>query len=172
MNRAERRLDHAIRVNHAGEYGAVRIYDGQMAVLGSRAAATSLAHMRAQEVAHLRYFTGELQDRAVRPTALLPLWHIGGFVLGAVTALIGTEAAMACTVAVEDTVEQHYASQLAWIPPDDSSLRDNVTRIRDEELQHRASALDQGATLDGGYGVLYQSIAAICRIAIAISKRI
>src|ERR1700761_432219 len=106
------RVERMIRVDHAGEYGATRIYAGQLAVLGRGAKGDVLRRMEAQEQQHLRTFNDLIADRRVRPTALLPFWHVAGFALGAMTATLGEKAAMACTVAVEEAIDAHYTAQL------------------------------------------------------------
>ncbi|MBB3349713.1 demethoxyubiquinone hydroxylase family protein [Sphingomonas sp. BK069] len=162
-----------IRVDHAGEFGAVRIYDGQIAVLGRDGRyGTDLLHMRAQEREHHARFSELLTDRNVRPTILLPLWHAAGFALGVTTALMSPEAAMACTEAVEDTVVQHYDDQLASLGANEPDLSAIVQRIRDEELEHRDQAVEAGSHHAPGHAFLYGAIRLGCRIAIAISKRI
>jgi len=114
---APARAERMIRVDHAGEYGAARIYAGQLAVLGRGRKGDLLRHMEAQEQEHLRTFKDLIADRRVRPTVLLPLWHVAGFALGAVTAVLGERAAMACTVAVEETIDAHYSGQIHTIDP-------------------------------------------------------
>ena len=161
-----------IRVDHAGEFGAVRIYDGQVAILGERAVGGSLRHMRQQEREHLARFGEQLAERRVRPTALLPLWHIAGFALGAATALLGEEAAMACTEAVEDTVVAHYDGQIARLDRREPALSALIARIRDEEREHGDHAVAAGARRAPGYRPLYGLISRGCRAAIAVSERI
>ena len=113
---ADRRTAAMIRVDHAGEYGATRIYAGQLAVLGRGENAPLLRHMLAQEQAHLATFSAMVAERGVRPTVLLPFWHVAGYVLGAATAALGTKAAMACTVAVEEAIDAHYRAQREALP--------------------------------------------------------
>lgn len=162
-----------IRVDHAGEFGAVRIYDGQIAVLGSRPLVAPALHlMRAQEREHLARFSEELADRTIRPTVLLPIWHAAGFAVGVATALLGEEAAMACTKAVEDTVVEHYDDQLADLGDREPRLAQMIARIRDEEQEHGDHATAAGASRAPGFPVLYHLIRFGCRAAIAISKRV
>ena len=182
MNRAERRLPgdpssetsvaRMLRVDHAGEYGAARIYAGQLAVLRRSATAPVLREMQAQEQQHLERFADQIVRRRVRPTAMLPLWHLAGFALGAATAALGERAAMACTVAVEEAIEAHYADQVAALDDSESELRDTLTRFRDDELQHRDTALRHGAEQASGYRLLSAAIKAGCKMAIRISERI
>jgi 3-demethoxyubiquinol 3-hydroxylase len=161
-----------IRVDHAGEYGAVRIYAGQRAVLGRGPEGQTLAHMHAQEKAHLARFNELIADRQVRPTALLPLWHLAGFALGAATAALGARAAMACTVAVEEAICAHYAAQEAALDPGEDALRQTIAGFRAEEAEHRDIGLDHGARQAPGYRALTTAIKAGCRIAIALSERV
>lgn len=161
-----------VRVDHAGEYGAVRIYQGQRAVLGRDPAGPVLAQMQAQEEAHLARFDALIAERGVRPTALLPLWHLAGFALGAATAALGERAAMACTVAVEEAICAHYAAQEAALDPEEAALRDTIAGFRAEEAEHRDIGLDHGARQAPGYRLLTAAIKAGCRAAIALSERI
>jgi 3-demethoxyubiquinol 3-hydroxylase len=166
------RMARMIRVDHAGEYGAKRIYQGQLAVLGRGPNGDLLRHMKQQEQEHLDVFSSLIADRRVRPTALLPLWHVAGFALGAVTAALGERAAMACTVAVEETIDAHYAGQTAQLGEDEAGLRDTVERIRAEELEHRDIGLDHGAEQTPGYRLLYGLVKWGCRVAIKASERL
>lgn len=162
-----------IRVNQAGEYGAKRIYAGQLAMMGDRSpAARSIAHMAEQEERHLSEFDRLIAERGVRPTILQPFWNVAGFALGAVTAAIGPKAAMACTVAVETEIDQHYAEQLEKLADTDPELSALVAEFRAEELEHKATALEEGAEQAIGYPVLSAAIRLACRAAIALSKRI
>jgi ubiquinone biosynthesis monooxygenase Coq7 len=169
---ARERTERMIRVDHAGEYGATRIYAGQLAVLGRGGKGDVLRHMSAQEQQHLRAFDNLIADRRVRPTALLPLWHLAGFALGAVTAALGERAAMACTVAVEETIDSHYTAQLETMEEADSELRQTVEKFHAEEREHRDLALEHGAEQALGYRLLSRAIKAGCRAAIAISERV
>lgn len=161
-----------IRVDHAGEYGAARIYAGQLAVLRRSDKAPVLRAMQAQEQQHLDRFADLVARRRVRPTAMLPLWHLAGFALGAATAALGERAAMACTVAVEEAIDAHYADQIAALDDDEAELRGTLVKFRDEELQHRDIALQHGATEAPGYRLLSAAIKTGCRLAIRISERI
>jgi ubiquinone biosynthesis monooxygenase Coq7 len=165
-------IERMIRVDHAGEYGAKRIYQGQLAVLGRGKSGDVLRRMQAQEQHHLDTFSGLIASRRVRPTALLPLWHIAGFMLGAATAAMGTRAAMACTVAVEEAIDEHYARQSAALGDDEAALRDTIEAFRAEELEHREIGLDHGAEQAAGYGLLTRAIKAGCKVAIAVSERV
>ena len=162
-----------IRVNHAGEYGAARIYAGQLAVMGDRhPAARAIQHMAAQEQRHLDHFTGLLAQRGVRPTLLQPFWHVAGFALGAVTAAMGPKAAMACTAAVETQIDKHYAEQREALGTSDPALSDAIADFQAEEVEHKATAIAAGAEQVVGYPVMSAVIQLGCRVAIAVSKRI
>lgn len=175
LNPARKQVDLAqmIRVNQAGEYGATRIYAGQLAVMGgSGPDASAIEGMAEQEKVHLAFFDRAMALRGVRPTALQPFWNVAGFGLGAVTALIGPKAAMACTVAVETEIDRHYAQQLDELGDSHPKLREAITKFRDEELEHKDRALAAGAEQAVGYPVMSALIRAGCRAAIALSKRI
>jgi ubiquinone biosynthesis monooxygenase Coq7 len=165
-----------IRVDHAGEYGATRIYAGQLAVLGKGDKGDLLRHMQEQERVHLATFNGLIATRGVRPTALLPFWHIAGFALGAATAAMGTRAAMACTVAVEEAIDEHYSAQLATLESREADrepeLAATITRFRAEELEHRDIGLENEAERTPGYRLLSAAIKAGCKVAIRISERL
>jgi ubiquinone biosynthesis monooxygenase Coq7 len=162
-----------IRVDHAGEYGAVRIYEGQLAVLGVRSSKTAAAirKMAEQERRHLKAFDTLVNERRVRPTALEPLWRVAGFALGAATALMGEKAAMACTAAVEEVIDAHYAGQVARLDHD-PALQATVQDFRAEEIAHRDEALAHGAKDTPGYKLLSETIKAGCWLAIKLSERI
>ena len=163
-----------IRVDHAGEYGAVRIYEGQLSVLGQSASAPAIEHMAEQERRHLDAFEKLVPGRRVRPTALLPLWHAAGFALGAGTALLGEKAAMACTVAVEEVIDEHYAAQIAKLDAEglEEDLRDTLETFRREEVEHKETAIEHGAGEAPGYEVLTGAVKAGSRLAIWLSTRI
>ncbi len=161
-----------IRVDHAGEFGATRIYAGQIAVLGRGDKGDLLRHMQEQERVHLATFNGLIATRRVRPTALLPLWHLAGFALGAATAALGTRAAMACTVAVEEAIDEHYSAQLVALDGREPELAETITRFRAEELEHRDIGLENEAEKTPGYRLLSAAIKAGCKVAIRISERV
>ena len=162
-----------IRVDHAGEYGAVRIYEGQLAVMGARDSATANAirHMAAQEQVHLTAFDKLINERRVRPTALEPVWRVAGFALGAATALMGEKAAMACTAAVEEVIDEHYAQQIERLGGD-PELKERIETFRADEIAHKNEAIAQGAEDAPGYKLLSETIKAGCRLAIKLSERI
>ncbi len=162
-----------IRVNQAGEFGAQRIYAGQLAVMGNRSpAARAIAHMAQQEEKHRRFFDQLMVKRRVRPTVLTPFWDVAGFALGAVTAAIGPRAAMACTAAVETEIDRHYGEQLDQLGDSDPELATAIAEFRAEEVEHKQTAIDAGAEQAVGYPVMAAVIRAGCRTAIALAKRI
>jgi ubiquinone biosynthesis monooxygenase Coq7 len=162
-----------LRVDQAGEYGATRIYAGQLAVLRRNCPEAKLvARMAAQEERHLARFNRLMAERRVRPTALQPLWNVAGFALGAATALMSEQAALACTDAVETEIDKHYSSQLAELGDEDPELAGDIKEFHAEELQHRDTARAAGATNAVGYPLLTAAIRAGCRVAIELSKRI
>ena len=162
-----------LRVDQAGEYGAMRIYAGQLAVLGNRhPAAREITRMRDGEARHLATFDRMIAQRRVRPTVLQPFWHVAGFALGAATALLGPKAAMACTVAVETEIDRHYGEQLEALANNDPELTGHIADFRADEQEHKATALAHGAEEAPAYPVLSAVIGAACRLAIASSKRI
>jgi ubiquinone biosynthesis monooxygenase Coq7 len=168
-------IESMIRVDHAGEYGAVRIYEGQLAVFDAlnrtSRTADAIRAMAQAEQRHLQTFDRLVNERRVRPTALEPVWRIAGFALGAATALMGEKAAMACTAAVEEVIDDHYASQLDRLSGD-KELKETVADFRADEVAHRDEALAHGAEEAPGYRLLSEAIKSGCRIAIKLSERI
>jgi ubiquinone biosynthesis monooxygenase Coq7 len=166
-------VERIIRVDHAGEYGARRIYDGQLAVLGKRSPAHgAIRAMAEQERRHLAAFDALIVERRVRPTALMPLWHVAGFALGAATALLGERAAMACTIAVEEVIDEHYARQSAQLGDDEAPLRARIEEFRGHELEHKETAEAHNGRGAGGYELLSAAIKTGSRLAIWLSERI
>jgi ubiquinone biosynthesis monooxygenase Coq7 len=161
-----------IRVDQAGEYGATRIYAGQLAVLRRGRAVGAIAEMAEQEERHLAQFDRLTAERRVRPTALSPLWHLAGYALGAATALLGERAAMACTVAVEEVIDGHYASQTERLGNTDPELAELIRTARADELAHRDTALAHEAEATPGYELISAAIKTGARIAIWLSERI
>lgn len=166
------KIERIVRVDHAGEYGAKRIYQGQLAVLGRGPKGDTIRHMQAQEQHHLDTFSAMIADRRVRPTVLLPFWHVAGFALGAATALLGERAAMACTVAVEEAIDEHYAAQASSLGDDEAALRQTIETFRAEEEEHRDIGLANEAEQAPAYGLLSRVIKAGCKVAIAVSERV
>jgi len=166
-----------IRVNHAGEYGAKRIYAGQLAVLGKSGCGDLLRHMAEQEQEHLDYFAGIMAKRHVRPTALMPLWHVAGFALGAGTALLGEKAAMACTVAVEAVIGEHYDGQeaeLAALPSNEKEdeLKQKIHKFRIEEQEHHDIGIERDAEQTPFYKLLNGAITLNTKLAIWLAERV
>jgi len=167
----DQQIARMIRVDHAGEYGAVRIYDGQLAVLGRGPAARAIRAMAVKEKAHLETFDKLVVDRHVRPTLLSPIWHVAGFALGAASALLGPRAAMACTVAVEEVIDEHYKGQLDQLDESDGDLKKTVAEFRQDELAHRDEALARGARQAPAYEALSAAVKTGSRLAIWLSER-
>lgn len=168
-------INEMIRVNHAGEYGARRIYQGQLAVLGKDPETKKLLeHMAEQEDVHLKYFEDQLSERNVRPTMLQPIWHVAGYALGYITAKMGRRAAMACTVAVEDVISGHYQEQLDALDNNASEkkLREKIAQFKAEEEEHHDIGLENEAELTKGYKALSAVIQAGSKTAISIAKKI
>ena len=165
-------VERIIRVDHAGEYGAARIYEGQLAIMGRGDKGDLIRHMKEQEQVHLDTFAGLIAKRRVRPTVLLPLWHVAGFALGAATAALGDRAAMACTVAVEEAIDEHYAAQAASLPDEEASLRGTIEKFRADELEHRDIGLEHEAELAPAYRLMSAVIKLGCKVAIHVSERI
>lgn len=163
-----------LRVDQAGEYGATRIYAGQLAVLGSRGPhASEIRAMAGQEQVHREKFDALMAARGVRPTALQPVWSVAGYALGAATALIGPEAAMACTAAIEQEIDRHYTSQLDELGDgSDPELAGMIEEFREDERAHRDAALAAGAERAPAYPLLSGAIRLGCRLAIRLSERI
>ncbi len=166
-------IEAMIRVDHAGEYGAARIYAGQLAVMGLRHTdAATIRHMAQQEERHLQAFDALMRARHVRPTLLAPAWHVAGFALGAATALLGPKAAMACTAAVETVIDDHYAAQSAALGSTDPELSTLIEDFQKDEQEHRQTALDHGAEEVFAYPLMSRVIQAGCRMAIRLSEKI
>lgn len=170
------RLDEMLRVDHAGELGAVHIYRGQQAVLskarGKDRLAGKLREMEGHEQEHLARFDEILNERQVRPTLMAPLWRVAGFALGAGTALMGEKAAHACTEAVENVIEDHYASQIDELKDREPELAAELTKFREDELAHRDEAVAEGAKEAPGYPLLSAVIRAGCKAAIRVSEKV
>ncbi len=167
-----RLIDRVVRVDHAGEYGAKRIYEGQLAVLGDDPElGPVLRHMAEQEARHLEAFEALIVSRRARPSVLNPIWHAAGYALGAGTALLGPRAAMACTVAVEEVIDEHYAKQAEQLGDDEPELTAKIEAFRAQELEHRDIGLDHGAEQTPGYRLLSGAIKTGSRVAIWLAER-
>ncbi len=166
-------IEAMIRVDHAGEYGAARIYAGQLAVMGLRHKdAATIRHMAEQEERHLQAFDALITTRRVRPTVFAPAWHVAGFALGAATALLGPKAAMACTAAVETVIDDHYAAQATALGETDPEVSALITDFQKDEQEHRQTALDRGAEDAFAYPLMSRVIQAGCRMAIGLSEKL
>ena len=161
-----------LRVDHAGEYGATRIYQGQLDVLGRGRSVTAIRRMAETERRHLTRFEALLHERRVRPTLLQPLWSVAGYAVGAGTALLGERAAMACTVAVEEVIDEHYRSQAERLAAEDPALQETILSFRDDETAHRDLAIAYGAEETPGYDLITAVVKTGSRIAIWLSTRL
>ena len=166
-------LEEIIRVDHAGEYGATRIYDGQIAVFGKNSKiGKTIQHMADQEQEHIQKFEELIVKNRVRPTALIPVWNVAGYALGVSTALLGEKAAMACTVAVETVIGNHYGEQLSLLEDDQKELKKTIKKFKADELEHHDIGIAHDAEKTPGYKVLSKFIELGCKTAIKISKKI
>ena len=161
-----------LRVDHAGEYGATQIYRGQLDILGHSRAGAEIRRMAETESRHLARFEALLRERRVRPTLLHPLWTVAGYALGAATALLGERSAMACTVAVEEVIDEHYREQAERLAVEDPALRETILAFRDEEIAHRDIAVALGAEEFPGYGLISAVVKTGSRLAIWLSTRL
>ena len=166
-------LDEIIRVDHAGEYGATRIYDGQIAVFGKKSKiGKTIQHMADQEQEHIETFQKLIINNRVRPTLMLPVWDIAGYSLGLATAFMGEKAAMACTVAVEKVIGEHYEEQLTLLKNDQKKLKKTIEKFKNDELEHHDIGIAHDAEKTPGYKILSKVIEMSCKTAIAVSKKI
>ena len=166
-------LEEIIRVDHAGEYGATRIYDGQIAVFGKNSKiGKTIQHMADQEQEHIETFQKLIVNNRVRPSALLPIWNVAGYTLGAATAMMGKKAAMACTVAVEKVIGEHYHEQQSLLENDQKTLKKIIKKFEADELEHHDIGIAHDAEKTPGYKILSKIIEMGCKTAIAVSKKI
>ena len=174
MQKKEKLIDKIIRVDHAGEYGARRIYEGQMKALKNSDVYETLKEMHEHEKEHLDYFEDQMKDRATRPTVMLPLWHIGGFAMGFVTGVLGTKAAMACTVAVEEVIGEHYQGQEKALDPykDEKDLKSKISKFKEDELEHKEIGEEHDAAGAPCYPLIYGAVRMITKLAVKISEKI
>ena len=168
-------LEEIIRVDHAGERGAIKIYEGQLLALKTFKQDESLKRqieeMKEHEKEHYEFFTDELKKRKISPTRLLPLWDILGVTLGFGTAMLGKKATMLCTASVEEVIGEHYKNQTYKLNEDEKELKKKIIKFRDDELSHKDIAYEGGATKNGLYGLLDKAIKTSSRIAIVISEK-
>jgi ubiquinone biosynthesis monooxygenase Coq7 len=170
--RGKKLVDRVIRVDQAGEFGAKQIYNGQLAILTGTASEAPVREMLEQEHEHLEAFDKLVVERRVRPTALTPVWRIAGFALGAGTALMGEKAAMACTVAVEEVIEEHYQRQCDALGDEEPKLREMIGKFQADESSHRQVGLAHDAEKTPGYRLLRRGIRTGTRVAVWLSERV
>jgi len=177
MEKTNRRiLEEIIRVDHAGERGAIKIYEGQLLALKTikqdDILKNKIEEMKDHEKEHLEYFEKEIQKRKIKPTYLLPLWDVMGVTLGFGTALLGKKAAMLCTASVEEVIEDHYQNQLKKLGNDEKDLKEKIAKFRSDEINHKNIAYEEGATNKGFYSIMDKAIRTASKIAITISEKI
>ena len=169
-------LDEIIRVDHAGERGAMKIYEGQLLALKTikqdEILKGKIEEMKEHEKEHLEYFEKEIQKRKIKPTYMLPLWDLMGIALGFGTAMLGKKATMLCTASVEEVIENHYQSQLKKLGNDEKNLKDKIEKFMNDEINHKNIAYESGATNKGIYSLMDKIIQTSSRIAIKISEKI
>ena len=172
----KKKLEEFIRVDHAGERGAIKIYEGQLLALNTICKNDNLKktieEMREHEREHCEFFENEIKKREIRPTKFLPLWDLLGVGLGFGTTLLGKKAAMLCTASVEEVIDKHYQNQIDQIEDDEKNLRDKIVKFREDEIHHKDIAYEEGASKDGPYKILDKIIKAGSKIAINISEKI
>ena len=170
------KVEEFIRVDHAGERGAIKIYEGQLLALSTfiknDKLKKTIEEMKEHEKEHFEYFENEIKERNIKPTRLLPLWDLLGVGLGFGTTILGKKAAMLCTASVEEVIQKHYADQIKQLESDEKKLKDKIIKFRDDELNHKDTAYEEGATKEGPYSILDKVIKTGSRIAIKISEKI
>ena len=170
------KVEQFIRVDHAGERGAIKIYEGQLLALNTLVKNNELKktieEMREHEKEHCDYFENEIKKRNITPTKFLPLWDLLGVSLGFGTTILGKKAAMLCTASVEEVIQEHYANQIQQLESDEKKLKEKIIKFREDELHHKDIAYNEGATKDGPYSILDKIIKVGSRIAINISEKI
>ena len=169
-------LEEIIRVDHAGERGAIKIYEGQLLALKTfkqnEDLKNKIEEMKEHENEHYDFFNNEIKKRNIKPTKLLPLWDLMGVTLGFGTAMLGEKAAMLCTASVEEVIDDHYKNQTYKLETDEKELKEKIMKFREDELHHKDIAYNNGATKKGLYGLLDKVIKTSSRIAITISEKI
>ena len=172
----KKKLEEFIRVDHAGERGAIKIYEGQLLALNTIKKNDNLKktieEMREHEREHCEFFAKEIKQRNIKPTKFLPLWDLLGIGLGFGTTLLGKKAAMLCTASVEEVIDEHYQNQINQLEDDEKNLREKITKFREDELHHKDLAYEEGASKEGIYGILDKVIKTGSKIAINISEKI
>ena len=176
MKKTNKRVQEFIRVDHAGERGAVKIYEGQLLALNTLVKDESLKKtiedMKIHEVEHCQFFEKEIEKRNIKPTRFLPLWDLLGVGLGFGSTLLGKKAAMLCTASVEEVIDKHYLDQINQLGPEEKELKKKITKFRDDELNHKDIAYEEGATKKGVYSIMDKIIKTGSKIAINISEKI
>ena len=172
----KKKIEEFIRVDHAGERGAIKIYEGQLLALNTfikdEELKKTIEEMKEHEKEHCEYFENEIRKRNIKPTKLLPFWDLLGVGLGFGSTILGKKAAMLCTASVEEVIQEHYANQIKQLEPDEKILKDKIIKFRDDEIQHKDIAYDKGATKKGPYSILDKIIKTGSKIAINISEKI
>tara|TARA_B100001996_G_scaffold335407_1_gene286114 strand:+ start:105 stop:638 length:534 start_codon:yes stop_codon:yes gene_type:complete len=172
----KKKIEEFIRVDHAGERGAIKIYEGQLLALNTfvknEELKKTIEEMKEHEKEHFEYFENEIKKRNIKPTKLLPLWDLLGVGLGFGTTILGKKAAMLCTASVEEVIQEHYANQIKQLEADEKKLKDRIIKFRDDELDHKDIAYEEGATKEGPYSILDKVIKTSSKIAIKISEKI
>ena len=172
----KKKIEEFIRVDHAGERGAIKIYEGQLLALNTfiknEELKKTIEEMKEHEKEHFEYFENEIKKRNIKPTKLLPLWDLLGVGLGFGTTILGKKAAMLCTASVEEVIQEHYADQIKQLEVDEKKLKDKITKFREDELDHKNIAYEEGATKEGPYSLLDKVIKTSSKIAIRISEKI
>ena len=170
------KIEEVIRVDHAGERGAVNIYDGQLLALqllkSDPDMESKISEMKEHEKEHLKYFEQQLAERKVRPTLLLPLWDMLGVSLGFVTGIMGKKATMLCTASVEEVIDKHYLNQINQLGSEEKKLKEKIIKFREDELHHKDIAYEEGASKKGFYSIMDKIIKAGSKIAINISEKV
>ena len=170
------KVEEFIRVDHAGERGAIKIYEGQLLALNTFVKDDNLKktiqEMKNQEKEHCNYFENEIKIRNIKPTKLMPLWDLLGVGIGFGSTLLGKKAAMLCTASVEEVIQEHYTNQIKQLKPDEKKLKEKIIKFREDELMHKNIAYDEGATKEGVYSIIDKIIKTGSKIAINISEKI
>ena len=173
---SKNKVEEFIRVDHAGERGAVKIYEGQLLALNTLVSDDKLKktveEMKVHEKEHCEFFENEIKKRNIKPTKLLPLWDLLGVTLGFGSTLLGKKAAMLCTASVEEVIDKHYQNQIDQLDENEKELKKNIIRFREDELNHKDIAYEKGATKEGCYSILDKIIKTGSKIAINISEKI
>ncbi len=176
MRQTNKKVEEFIRVDHAGERGAVKIYEGQLLALNTIVKNDNLKKtiedMKEHEIEHCEFFENEIKKRKIKPTKFLPLWDLLGVGLGFGSTLLGKKAAMLCTASVEEVIDKHYLDQINQLGPDEKELKKKITKFRQDELDHKDIAYEEGASKKGFYSIMDKIIKTGSKIAIRISEKV